>query len=85
MPLYVIERIFPESQEFTKPEIESATAINDETGVKWLFSFMSSDKKRAYCLYEADNKEALREASRRNAIPADRITEVSELRPEQFV
>jgi hypothetical protein len=53
--------------------------------VSWLFSFLSADKKKTYCLYEADDEEAIREAARRNGIPADVITEVSELRPEQFV
>jgi hypothetical protein len=85
MALYVIERIFSESQNLTKADVERATAVNDETGVRWIFSFLSADRTRTYCLYEAENEEALREASKRNGIPADRITEVSELRPEQFV
>ena len=39
--------------------------VNDEVGVHWLFSFLSADKKKTYCLYEAPNAEAIREAARR--------------------
>jgi hypothetical protein len=84
MPLFVIERVFAESLKLSKADVDGVTAINDETGVTWLFSFLSADKKKTYCLYEADDEEAIREAARRNGIPADVITEVSELRPEQF-
>ena len=59
-------------------------AINDVAGVSWLFSFLSGDKKKTYCLYEAPSAEAIVEAARRAGLPADVITEVSELRPEQF-
>lgn len=52
--------------------------------MQWLFSFLSADKKKTYCLYEAPNAEAIREAARRANVPADVIIEVSELRPEMF-
>jgi hypothetical protein len=84
MPLFVIERLFGDPLELTKADVDGVTAINDENGVTWLFSFLSADKTKTYCLYEADDEEAIREAARRNGIPADVITQVSELRPEQF-
>jgi hypothetical protein len=84
VPLFVIERRFGTTLDLTKADVDGVTAINDETGVTWLFSFLSADKMRTYCLYEAVDEEAIREAARRNGIPADVITEVSELRPEQF-
>ena len=59
-------------------------ATNDEIGVAWLFSFLSGDKKKTYCLYEAPSAEAIVEAARLAGIPADVVTQVSELRPEQF-
>jgi len=62
------------------------TQVNADVGIQWLFSFLSADKKKTYCLYEAPNADAIREAARRLTIPADAIVEVgSELRPEQFV
>ena len=45
-------------------------------------SFLSADKRKTYCLYEAANEEAIREAARRNGIPADVIIPVSELYPD---
>ena len=84
MPLFVIERNFADRLELTKEDSDAVVAINADVGVSWLFSFLSADKKKTYCLYEAPNPEAIREAARRADIPADVIIEVSELRPEQF-
>lgn len=82
MPLFVIERNFAERIEATRESAERVTLINDDVGVHWLFSFLSADKRKTYCLYEADSAEAIREAARRANLPADVIVEVSELRPE---
>jgi hypothetical protein len=84
MPLFVIERNFAEQLEITNDSAAEVKAINDDAGVSWLFSFLSGDKKKTYCLYEAPSAEAIVEAARRAGLPADVITEVSELRPEQF-
>lgn len=85
MPLYVIERQFAEQLEVTREGAAEVRLINDDVGVHWLFSFLSADKRKTYCLYEASSPEAIREAARRANLPADVITEVSELRPEAFV
>jgi len=84
MPLFVIERNFAEQLDMTNDSAAEVRAINDDVGVSWLFSFLSADKKKTYCLYEAPSTEAIFEAARRAGIPADVVTEVSELRPEQF-
>jgi hypothetical protein len=68
-----------------KDDADTVRAINDDVGVRWLFSFLRADKKKTYCLYEAANVEAIQEAARRAGVPADVIVEVDELRPEQFV
>lgn len=54
-------------------------------GVNWLFSFLSADRRKTYCLYEAPNADAIREAARLAGLPADVVVEVSELRPEAFI
>jgi hypothetical protein len=86
MPRYMIERKFAEKVELDKQATDQINRINDEEGVKWLFSFLSADKMKSYCLYEAANPEAIRSAARRNNIPADAIIEVgaTELRPDMF-
>jgi Protein of unknown function (DUF4242) len=84
MPRFMIERNFAEQLEVTGESAETVKRINDEEGVEWLFSFLSADKKKTYCLYEAPNAEAIRAAARRANLPADVIIEVSDLRPEMF-
>ena len=84
MPLFVIERNFAEQLEVTRDDVTQVALVNTEVGVNWAFSFLSMDKKKTYCLYEAPNAEAIREAARRANLPADVIVEVSELRPEMF-
>jgi len=85
MPRFLIERNFAEALEVTKDGAEQVRRINDEEGVKWLLSFLSPDKRKTYCLYEAPNAEAIRAAARRANLPADVVIEVSEVRPEMFV
>ena len=57
------------------------TPQNGEEGVDWLFSFISADKLRTYCLYEAPTPDAILEAARRANVPADKIVEVSRFEP----
>jgi acyl CoA:acetate/3-ketoacid CoA transferase alpha subunit len=85
MPLFLIERNFAEQLEVTRDDVRQVTQINADVGVQWLFSFLSADKKKTYCLYEAPSAAAIREAARRAIVPADVIVEVGELRPEMFV
>ena len=84
MPLFVIERHFAEQIEMTRERASEIELINDDVGVQWLFSFLSADRKKSYCLYEAPSAEAIREAAQRANVPADVIVEVSEVRPEAF-
>jgi hypothetical protein len=84
MPRFMIERNFAEQLEVTGESAATVKRINDEEGVEWLFSFLSADKKKTYCLYEASNADAIRAAARRANLPADVIIEVSDLRPEMF-
>jgi hypothetical protein len=79
MPIFMVERNFAEKLEVTKDGAASINRINDEVGVKWLISFLSADKKKTYCLYEASSAEEIREAAKRNGVPADVIVEVGEL------
>jgi hypothetical protein len=84
MPLYVIERNFAEQMEFTQEGVEMAKPVIADAGNNWIFTFLSADKKKAYCLYESPNPDAIREAARRLGMPADVIMEVDEIRPDMF-
>jgi len=82
MPLFLVERNFAEDVMLDDATVSSIRHINDEIGIQWLYSFLSADKRKTYCLYEAPNAEAIRVAARRLSIPADIVIPVSELRPE---
>lgn len=81
MPYFLIERNFADQLEENREAAAGINQINAEEGVEWLISFLSADRKKTYCLYQAPSAEAIREAARRAGIPADVIIEVSELRP----
>jgi hypothetical protein len=82
MPLFLIERNFAETVQTDPETMAVINEVNDEIGIQWLFSFLSADKRKTYCLYEAPNAEAIRAAARRLGVPADTIVEVgSEIGP----
>ena len=85
MPRYIIERSFAEQLNLTKDAVVQVNLVNEEEGVQWIFSFLSADKKKTYCLYEAPSPDAILAAARRNKIPADVIIEVGgEIGPNMF-
>jgi hypothetical protein len=84
MPRFIIERNFAEKLELTKEASDHVQRINDAEGVKWIFSFLSADKRKTYCLYEASSAEAIRIAAERAGLPADVITQVDEVGPAMF-
>jgi len=82
MTVFLIERNFAEKLQVTPEAAASINKVNADIGVQWLISFLSTDKRKTYCLYEAPNAEAIREAAARNGVPADVIIEVGELTPD---
>ena len=85
MPRYLIERNYAEQIVVTKDGVEGVKRINEEEGVIWILSFLSADKRKSYCIYEAPNPEAIRAAARRNDLPCDAIIEIgAELSPTMF-
>ena len=82
MPLYVIERGFAEDLDLSSEDVKLIDEINADEGVRWLFSFLSADRRRTYCLYEAPSPDAIIAAARRADVPADAVVEVSAAAPE---
>ena len=85
MPLYVIERTFAEQLELPADVVRRIDDVNADEGVSWMFSFISADRLRTYCLYEAPSPDAILEAARRANVPADEITEVSKFVPAEVL
>jgi hypothetical protein len=86
MPRYLVERSFPEG--LTIP-IDSrgeklclaVIANNGEDGVTWVHSYVSDDRSKTFCVYDAPSPEAVRRTAARNSLPVDRITQVRVLDP----
>jgi Protein of unknown function (DUF4242) len=77
MPVFLIERRYADTLELTAEGADGVNRINDDEGVRWLYSFLSTDKRKTYCLYEAPSAEAIRRAATRAGLPADVIVEMT--------
>jgi hypothetical protein len=86
MPRYMVERSFPDGLN-VPVNAEGADALgkivqaNSEQGVTWVHSYVSADKTRSFCIYDAPSPDAIRRVAERNALPVSGITEVSVLAP----
>jgi hypothetical protein len=86
MPRFIIERTFPDGLAVPMND-EGAQAMLDVVannaldGVTWVRSFVTSDKKKTFCIYDAPSPEAIRSAADRNNLPVDNIIQVSVLDP----
>ena len=86
MPRYVIDRTFPDGLEIpiTPAGAEACGGViasNLEHDVSWVHSYVSLDKKRTWCIYDAPTPDAVRRAAERNRLPITAITEVRVLDP----
>lgn len=77
MPLFIIERNYAGQLDPETVDAEGIRLVNDAEGVEWLYSFLSADKRKTYCLYEAPSAEAILRAAALAGLPADVVTEVS--------
>lgn len=78
----MIERTFADQLDLTNDDVKLIEEINADEGVRWLFSFLSADRRRTYCLYEAPSAEAIVAAARRANVPADAVVEVDAATPQ---
>ena len=78
MPIFMVERNYAEELEPSLEAADGINRINAEEGVRWLYSFLSADKRKTYCLYEAPSPEAIKTAAARAGLPADVLIEVTD-------
>lgn len=86
MPRYIVERTFPSGLSVPVNSdgaagLRKIVSTNGEQGVTWVHSYVSADKTRTYCVYDAPAPEAIRQVAHRNELPLGSITEVSVLDP----
>ena len=82
MPVFMIERTFADQLDLTNDDVKLIEEINTDEGVRWLFSFLSADRRRTYCLYEAPSADAIVAAALRANVPADSVIEVGAATPQ---
>jgi hypothetical protein len=90
MPRYVVERTFPGGLNIPVDAQGAATCLavvdrNADNGVTWVHSYVSDDKRKTYCIYDAPSPEAIRKTAAQNELPVDRITQVTVLDPYFYV
>ena len=90
MPRYVVERTFPEGLEIPNGDDGAEVCMgvidrNADAGVTWVHSYVSADKEKTFCVYDAPGPEAIRKTAARNELPIDLITEVRVLDPYFYI
>jgi hypothetical protein len=83
---YLVERTFPDGLDIPVNMEGSEMCLtvvsnNAEDNVTWIHSYVTKDKKKTYCIYDAPSPEAIRKSADKNGLPVDNITEVSVLDP----
>jgi hypothetical protein len=83
---YIVERVFP-NRLLVKAGVEGVERVlaiverNADEGVTWIHSYVSDDRRRTFCVYDAPSLEAIRKTAARNDLPVERITQVRVLDP----
>ena len=86
MPRYVVERTFPEGLRIPggAKGAQQCLGLVDrhaDEGVTWVHSYVSDDKRKTFCVYDAPSPEAIRKTAARDDLPVDQITQVRVLDP----
>ena len=86
MARYMVERDCPDGLQIPMTEQGSAACLavvgtNAELGVTCVHSYVSEDKGKTFCVYDAPDPEAIRKAAHLNQLPVGDITPVRVLDP----
>jgi hypothetical protein len=82
MPLFMVERTFAVAFELGPDDVARLRAGHAEVGVRWVYSFLSADRCRAYCLFQAPDLAAVQRAAAFDGLPVDAVVPVSEIQPD---
>jgi Protein of unknown function (DUF4242) len=86
MPRYIVERTFPDGLAIPVNDQGAEVCLtvvgnNMQDNVTWVHSYVTKDKKKTFCVYDAPSPEAIRTAAKRSSLPVDEITQVDVLDP----
>ncbi|MDQ6801449.1 MAG: DUF4242 domain-containing protein [Acidobacteriota bacterium] len=86
MPRYMVERTFPDGLNIPmtsdgEKACLNVVGVNSKDNVTWVHSYVTGDKKKTFCIYDAPNPDAIRKVATNNGLPVDKITEVKVLDP----
>jgi hypothetical protein len=86
MPRYVVEREFATGlivpiNDAGAKACRNVVDTNLNDGVTRVHSYVSTDKKKSYCIYDGPNPEAIRHTAGKNNLPVGNISEVRVLDP----
>lgn len=86
MARYLVERTFPDGLGLPPTQhgnevAQTVVGNNADQGVTWIHSYVTTDKKHTFCIYDGPTPEAIRQVAQKNGLPVDRITEVRVLDP----
>lgn len=86
MHRYLVERTFPNGLNIPIDKVGTDMCLtvvsnNAEDNVTWVHSYVTKDKKKTFCIYDAPSPEAIRKSAKTNGLPVDNIIEVSVLDP----
>lgn len=82
MPTFMVELEHAELMQLEALGLASADTSEADESIQWLFSFLSADRHRTYCLFEAPSIEALHAAARRADLPTSAVIEVDRIDPD---
>ena len=88
MPRYLIERTFSFDRGLYLPTPQDSLRThkkfqenNAQAKVTWVLSYVTPDRKKAFCIYDGPSPEDVRQAANLNELSIDRINEVQILEP----
>jgi uncharacterized protein DUF4242 len=80
MPKFLIERDLPDAGKLTPQQLQAvaqkscSVLRNMGPQIQWVQSYVTDNK--IYCVYVAQNEQAIREHAKQGGFPANRISEV---------
>jgi hypothetical protein len=83
MKRYVIERNLPGVGSLTNDELKGAATTSNQAlsqlagKAQWVQSFVANDK--TFCIYLAEDEEAVQEHARLSGFPANTVTEINSM------